>query len=93
MDDHQTLSVAFLGSLLSSLLILIDWPLLGASKDKNKNTFQRLLLQNYLMDDYQILYVEFLGSILSSLIILIRLASFKGPLKLKIEKPLNIISY
>jgi hypothetical protein len=35
MDDHQILSEAFLGSLLSSLLIF-DWRLLWAAKAKKK---------------------------------------------------------
>jgi hypothetical protein len=36
MDDHRTLYVAFLGSLLSSLLVFFDWPLLGVAIAKNR---------------------------------------------------------
>jgi hypothetical protein len=65
MDDHQTLSVAVLGSQLSSLLILIWLSPLVAAKAKNINISKRLMLHHLLMDNHQILSVAFLGSVLS----------------------------
>jgi hypothetical protein len=62
MDGHQTLYVAFLGSLLSNLLILIWLAHLGATKAKIEKTLKDLLL-NLLMDSHQTLYVAFIGSL------------------------------
>jgi hypothetical protein len=59
MDDHQTLSVAFLGNLLSSLLLLFDWNLLGAAKAKKKKYLLTSPSTELKMGDYQILFVAF----------------------------------
>jgi hypothetical protein len=63
MDDHQTMCVVFLGSLLSSLLILFWLAPIGVSRAKNRKTFKHILLKNLLMDDHQTLFVALLGSV------------------------------
>jgi hypothetical protein len=53
MEDHQILSVAFLGNVFSQVCsYLFDLPLLGTANAKNRKTFVHNPLLKYLMDDH-----------------------------------------
>jgi hypothetical protein len=83
MDDHQTLSVAFLGNVLWSLdIYLFDWPLLGASKAKHRTNLTTSF-PTEIIDRWSPNFVAFLGSFLSSLLIL----TWWAPFQLKLKCP------